>query len=65
MLGVALIGAGNVGHIRARVIHASSNAQVRVVADVDAAQAHKLASSIAADATTDCRLRLNPATSIW
>jgi predicted dehydrogenase len=55
MLGVALIGAGNVGRIRARVIQASAHSRIRTVADIDAAQAYNLASSIAADATTDWR----------
>lgn len=62
MFGVALIGAGNVGRIRAGVIQASGDAQVRIVADVDPAQAHNLATSISAEATTDWRTAIESET---
>ncbi len=53
MFGVAIIGAGNIGRIRARVIQASQRAQVKAIADVDLARAQELASVSGASATTD------------
>jgi predicted dehydrogenase len=53
MFRVAIIGAGNVGGIRGRVIQGSPDARVTVVADVDPAHAQRLADSIGCDATID------------
>jgi predicted dehydrogenase len=53
MLGIAIIGAGNVGRIRAQVIQRSPECCLRIVADVDAARAKDLAQPFGADATTD------------
>jgi predicted dehydrogenase len=55
MLGVAIIGAGNVGGIRGRVIQNSPESRVRIVADIDPAHAHDLAASLQCEATTDWR----------
>jgi predicted dehydrogenase len=55
MFEVAIIGAGNIGRIRARVIASCPESRVRVVADVDAARARDLAQSVGAEATTDWR----------
>lgn len=53
MHGVAIIGAGHVGKIRTRVIKNSLEAEVRIVADVDATHARALAETVNAQATTD------------
>jgi len=53
MLGIAIIGAGNIGRIRARVIQASQRAQVKAIADIDLACAQELANASGASATTD------------
>lgn len=50
---VAIIGAGHVGTIRARVIAMSSAAHVRLVADADFALARKLATAVGAQAVSD------------
>jgi predicted dehydrogenase len=55
MFGVAIIGAGNVGGIRGRVIQDSFDARVRFVADIDPAHAHRLAETMGSEATTDWR----------
>jgi predicted dehydrogenase len=55
MFSVAIVGAGNVGGIRARVIQGSPEARVTVVADVDPAPAKRLADSLGCDATVDWR----------
>jgi len=55
MLGVAIIGAGNVGGIRGRVIQNSPETRVRIVADVDLSHAQNLAASLQCEATTDWR----------
>jgi predicted dehydrogenase len=46
MLGVAIIGAGNIGRVRARVIQQSSGCKLRIVADVDKSRAIELAHSV-------------------
>src|ERR1700756_2130431 len=53
MLRVAIIGAGNVGRIRTRVIQRRSDCCVRMVVDVDERCAQELARPSAAEATTD------------
>jgi predicted dehydrogenase len=55
MLGVAIIGAGHVGRIRAGVIQRWPGARIRVVADVDKTHALELAEPAGAEATTDWR----------
>jgi predicted dehydrogenase len=55
MLGVAIVGAGHVGRIRAQVIRDSPGAQVRIVADVDLLPAQHLADGVGARATTEWR----------
>lgn len=51
---VAIIGAGNIGRLRAEVINRSSHTRVRVVADIDAQRAENLAKVAGAVGTTDC-----------
>lgn len=50
---VALIGAGNVGRIRANLIRSTPNCRLRIVADVEDAPALQVAKSAGAEATTD------------
>lgn len=58
MYGVAILGAGNIGGVRAQSIQRSAAARVQVVADVDPARAEQLARSIGAIAATDWRSAL-------
>jgi len=53
MLRVAIIGAGNVGHIRARVIQRASGCCLRLVADVEEGRAKDMAQEFGALGTTD------------
>lgn len=53
MIGVAIIGAGNVGRIRCRVIQDSVSSCLSVVADVDEQRAAELAASCGANSTSD------------
>jgi predicted dehydrogenase len=53
-LQVAIVGAGNIGRLRAETINRSPHSQVRVVADVDPERAVNLANVAKARATTDC-----------
>lgn len=53
MLGIAIIGAGNIGRIRARVIANSQRSEVKVIADLDLPRAQELANESGAIATTD------------
>src|ERR1041385_7166457 len=53
MYGVAIIGAGNMGKTRARVIQQSGNARVVFVADHDSERARKLAKRADAEVATD------------
>jgi len=53
MLGVAIIGAGNIGKVRANVIQRSRDSRVVVVADLDHARAMTLATQIGVCGTTD------------
>jgi predicted dehydrogenase len=55
MFRVAIIGAGNVGAIRGRVIQDSFDCRVRFVADIDPVPAHRLAETMGCEATTDWR----------
>jgi len=54
MLRVAIIGAGNVGRIRASLIQHTPDCCLEIVADVDEAHAQDLAQSFGAESTTDC-----------
>jgi predicted dehydrogenase len=58
MYGVAILGAGNIGGIRAIIIQRSTTARVKVVADVDRSRANHLAHSVGAVAKTDWRSAL-------
>jgi predicted dehydrogenase len=58
MYGVAILGAGNIGGIRATSIQRSTTARVKVVADVDRSRANQLAHSVGAVAKTDWRSAL-------
>ncbi len=58
MYGVAILGAGNIGGIRASSIQRSATARVKVVADVDRSRANQLAHSVGAVAKTDWRSAL-------
>lgn len=51
---VAIVGAGNIGRLRAEIINRSSHSRVRLVADVDAERASNLAKAAGAIGTTDC-----------
>lgn len=53
MLKVAILGAGNVGRIRARVIQGRADCRVVMVVDVDQSRAHELARPLGAEASTD------------
>jgi predicted dehydrogenase len=53
MSGVAIIGAGNVGRIRAQVMEQSPECCLKIVADVDQARARELAHGYGAQATGD------------
>jgi len=55
MLGVALVGAGRVGGIRAGVVRNSIDARLRVVADVERGRAEALAQVAGAEALADWR----------
>lgn len=55
MFSVALVGAGRIGGIRARIIQSSDDAVLRAVADVDAARAEALAREAGAMAAPDWR----------
>jgi predicted dehydrogenase len=54
MLRVAIIGAGNVGRIRASLIEHTPDCRLQIVADIDKAHAEDLAKRFRAEATTDC-----------
>jgi len=61
MLGVAIVGAGNIGKLRLQVIQRSADSRVLVVADVDEVRAAALAAPIGAQATSDwCAAVRNP-----
>jgi predicted dehydrogenase len=53
MLEVAIIGAGNIGSVRGRVIARSSNSRVRLVADANFSLAQKLANAVEGIAVLD------------
>jgi len=53
MIGVAIIGAGNVGRIRASVIQRSPDCRLRIVADTEVSRAETLAREFGAKATGD------------
>ncbi len=55
MYGVAILGAGNIGGIRASSIQRSTTARVKVITDVDRSRANRLAYSVGAVARTDWR----------
>lgn len=55
MLSVAVIGAGNIGKLRAQVIQRSRDSRVLVVADVDQTRAMTLATQIGVHGTSDWR----------
>ena len=55
MLEVAIIGAGNIGTVRARVAARSSTTRVRLVADTNFPLAQKLANEVGAEAILDPR----------
>lgn len=55
MLGVAIVGAGSIGKVRAGVIQRSSSSRVVAVADIEHARAALLVASSGARATTDWR----------
>ena len=55
MLRVAIVGSGNVGRIRAGVIHRSPHSRVRIVADVQAGLARELAQTLDAEPTSNWR----------
>src|SRR5690348_16366729 len=55
MHGVAIIGAGNVGRIRALEIQRSKDSRVMTVADTDIERAEDLAKTLGAEATSDCQ----------
>jgi len=58
MHGIAIIGAGNVGRIRALEIQRSRNSRVVTVADTDLGRAEDLAKAVGAEAVTDWRRSL-------
>lgn len=51
---VAIVGAGNIGRLRAEIINRSPHSRVQLVADVDAERARNLAQIAGARATTNC-----------
>lgn len=53
MFQVAIVGAGNVGRTRCRVIQQCPDARVRMVADLDRERADSLAAPLGVEATTD------------
>jgi len=53
MLRAALIGAGNVGRIRANLIQRTAGCSLGVVADIDEGRAQEIARTFSAQATTD------------
>lgn len=55
MLSVAIIGAGNIGKLRAQIIQRSPNSRVSIVADLDQTRAMTLATQIGVRGTSDWR----------
>lgn len=55
MLSVAIVGAGNIGNIRARTIAASGSGSVRAVADADFIRARTLGEQYSAEPSSDWR----------
>lgn len=55
MIGVAIIGAGNIGKLRAQIIHRSRDSRVVAVADLDPTRATTLATQIGVRGTSDWR----------
>jgi predicted dehydrogenase len=53
-LQVAIIGAGNIGRLRADIINRSTHSRVELVADIDSNRARLLAETVGARSTTDC-----------